>query len=67
MLNHSVWKSLKKSHSTFKAYGQTVIPDRSILIGQKIVKMPKFKNSMRHFEWFLNIEPKGQSSTLLVW
>ena len=25
------------------AFGQTVLPDRSVLIGQKLVEMPKFK------------------------
>ena len=34
-----------------EACGQTVLPDRSILLGQKLVKMPKLKkNLMRHFE-----------------
>ena len=43
----SFWKS--------EACGQTVLPDRSVLIGQKLVenaKMPKIQ--MRHFEWFSN-------------
>ena len=31
-----------------EAGGQTVLPDRSILIGQKLVEMPKFQ--MRHFK-----------------
>ena len=35
-----------------EACGQTVLPDRSISIGQKLVK--KTKIQMRHFEWFLN-------------
>ena len=26
-----------------KAYGQTVLPDMSVLIGQKLVEIPKFK------------------------
>ena len=26
-----------------EACGQTVLPDRSLLIGQKLMKMPKFK------------------------
>ena len=29
--------------------GQTVLPDRSVLIGQKLVEMPKFKNSNATF------------------
>ena len=33
------------------ACGQTVLPDRSILIGQKLVKNAKIeKTQMRHFE-----------------
>ena len=34
---------------------QTVLPDRSILIGQKLVeKSHKSKIQMRHFDWFSN-------------
>ena len=32
--------------------GQTVLPDRSVLIGQKLVENAKIQ--MRHFEWFSN-------------
>ena len=32
-----------------EACGQTVLPDRSVLIGQKWWKMPKFKNSNATF------------------
>ena len=61
---HGVGKSPKKSHfTTLRAKratftfpsstilkGQTVLPDRFILIGQKLVKMPKSKKvKMRHF------------------
>ena len=36
--------------------GQTVLPDRSIVIGQKLLKNAKIQNSkMRHFELFSNI------------
>ena len=38
-----------------EACGQTVLPDRSILIGQKIGgKCQNWKIQMRYFEWFLN-------------
>ena len=43
---HSVWKLLKKSHSSFwktEACSQTVLPDRSYFIGQKLVKKAKFQ------------------------
>ena len=34
-----------------EACGQTVLPDRSVLIGQKLVENAKIKtNQMRHFE-----------------
>ena len=44
-------KSQKKSHSTFRANrGQTVLPERSILIGQKLMENAKIeKNQVRHF------------------
>ena len=32
-----------------EAYGQTVLPDRSILKGQKFVEMPKLQNSNATF------------------
>ena len=35
-----------------QAFGQTVLPDRSILIGQKLVENVKIQ--MRHFEQFSN-------------
>ena len=35
-----------------EAFGQTVLPDRPVLIWQKLVKMPKFKNSNATF-WVL--------------
>ena len=45
---HGVWKSPKRSHSrlrakraTFTFCGQMVLPDRSILIGQKLVENAK--------------------------
>ena len=40
----SFWKS--------EACGQTVLPDMSILIGQKLVEMPKLKHSNATF-WVL--------------
>ena len=40
-LQHGVWKSQKKSHGQF---GQTVLPDNSILIWQKLMEI-----QMRHF------------------
>ena len=59
---HDVWKSQKKSHSILRAkncpfgeflktwkFGQTVLPDRSVLVGQKLVensKIPKFKRDI---------------------
>ena len=42
----------KKSHSTLR---KRVLPDRSLLIGQKLVENAKIeKNQVRHFEWFSN-------------
>ena len=52
---HSVKKSQKKSHTTLRAkratftlaraWSQTVLPDRSVLKGQKTLwKMPKFNS-----------------------
>ena len=39
-----------------EACGQTVLPDRSVLIGQKLVVNAKIaKIQMRHFGWFSNI------------
>ena len=35
-----------------EASGQTVLPDRSVLIGQKLVENVKIQ--MGHFEWFSN-------------
>ena len=35
-----------------EACGQTVLPDKSVLIGQKLVENAKIK--MRHFESFSN-------------
>ena len=43
----SFWKT--------EACGQTVLPDRSVLIGQKWVENAKIK--MRHFGWFSNTVP----------
>ena len=60
-------KSSLKMAKTFwnpGLYGQTVLPDRSLLIGQKLVKNAKInyansftpieKKQMRHFWWFSN-------------
>ena len=44
--NGPFWRVFEKS----EACGQTVLPDLSLLKGQKIVKMPKLKIQMRHFE-----------------
>ena len=39
-----------------KACGQTVLPDRSISIGQKLVETAKIRKiQMSHFELFSNI------------
>ena len=38
MLYHSVWKSQKSLIKNHKVWEQTVLPDRSILIGQKLMK-----------------------------
>ena len=38
-----------------EAYGQTVLPDRSILIGQKLVVCQNWKIQVRYFEGFSNI------------
>ena len=36
-----------------EAFGETVLPDRAILIGQKLVQNAKIeKIHMRHFGWF---------------
>ena len=40
-----------------KACGQTVLPDRSLLIGQKMVVNAKIQ--MRHFGWFSNTVHKS--------
>ena len=43
----SIWAIFWKP----EAFGQTVLPDRSVLIGQKLVENAKIKkNQMRHFE-----------------
>ena len=44
----SFWKS--------KAFDQTVLPDRSLSIGQTLVIGGKcyFRTEMRHFSWFIN-------------
>ena len=37
-------------HSTLQTFfGPTVLPERSILVGQKLVKIPKSKNSNETF------------------
>ena len=50
---HCVWKSQKKSHSILRAKRATftfsVLPDMALLIGQKLVKMPKLKYSNATF------------------
>ena len=45
-----------------EACGQTVLPDRSDLIGQKLVENAKIQ--MRHFGWFSNTVQKFSSSIL---
>ena len=52
---HMVFENHKKvSFNVYKseACGQTVLPDRSILLGQKLVENAKIE--MRHFEQLLN-------------
>ena len=48
--NGAFWRVFEKP----EAYGQTVLPDRSVLIGQKLMesaKMPKFKcNILSNFQ-----------------
>ena len=46
-----------------EAFDQTVLPDRSVLIGQKLVKMPKLKNSNATF-WVFFKESSLSSSTV---
>ena len=46
--NGPFWRVFKKP----EACGQTVLPDRSVLIGQTLVENAKIQ--MRHFEYFLN-------------
>ena len=38
------------SFGKLEACGQTVLPDRSVLIGQKLVENAKIKILMRHFQ-----------------
>ena len=56
-LNHSVWKSLKMSHSTLRATF-TFWVDKSLLKMPKIVKFggncQNLKIQIRHFGWFSN-------------
>ena len=41
----------RKSLIQHETFGQTVLPDRSLLIGQKLVKNAKIdENKMRQFE-----------------
>ena len=53
---HLEWNAQKESIlASFwepEACGQTVLPDRLLLIGQKLVKNAKIR--MRHFWWFSN-------------
>ena len=59
--NGQIWKSFWKP----EACGPTVLPDRSLLIGQKLVKISKMpKIQMRHFEQFFNIV---QFSQFIFW
>ena len=44
--NGPIWEVFGKP----KACGQTVLPDKSALIGQKLVNMSKSKIQMWHFE-----------------
>ena len=37
-------------HLKTKAFGQTVLPDMSLLIGQKLVEMPTLKNQNTPFQ-----------------
>ena len=48
-----------------EACGQTVLPDRSILIRQKLVEnAKKWKVQMRHFGWFSNTVEEDEKSPL---
>ena len=47
--NGPIWRVFEKP----EACGQTVLPDRSILIGQKLMEMPKINQNVA-FE-FLNL------------
>ena len=61
-IHHSVWKSQKKSH---QASGQTVLPDRSLLIRQKLVentKTEKLKCDFLTFELFSNTVKHAKST-----
>ena len=46
--NGPIWRVFWKP----EACGQTELPDRSVLIGQKLVENAKIQ--MRYFEWFSN-------------
>ena len=61
-LRHSVWK-LPKNVSFFTkiAWGQTVLPDRSISIGQKLVENANIEK-WDIFEWFFNTVLKGNKA-----
>ena len=73
----SLWKMPKTVHfGDFwkpEVCGQTVLPDRSILIEQKLVKMPKHKNSnatflaiFKHCE-ILNLLLKSGNTVAINW
>ena len=49
--------SILTSFWKLEAWGQTVLPAKSLLKGQKLVENVKIKkkNQMRHFRWFSNI------------
>ena len=45
-----------------EAWGQTVLPDRSISIGQKLVENAKMKKLNETFGWFSkNLAPSSQN------
>ena len=51
LIQHCEWRMLR----LYFERGQTVLPDRSILVGQKLAENAKIlKFQMRHFEWFSN-------------
>ena len=56
--------SILASFGKSKAYGQTVLPDRSVLVRQKLVE--KAKIQMRYLVFFLTIVRHGNVIMVLV-